>query len=146
VAYALKQEGSGRRVFVVSSDGEQDEGQVWEAYLFANHYRLDNLTFIIDANGIQQSGRVEKVLDLNSLVKKLLAFNLAVAQVEGNDFVDLDRVWRELAPVGYPKVLLCHTTPGKGVPLLENNYYYHAGQPTGEVWRQIWKAFDEENN
>jgi transketolase len=135
-AYQLQQEKSKRRVVVISSDGEQQEGQCWEAYLFAAHYQLKNLTILIDCNGIQQSGAVKSVMNLEDLKSKLLAFNLAVGVCEGNDLLALDTAWKELADVPYPKVLLCQTTAGKGVDFMENDYHWHAGMPSEAQWEE----------
>lgn len=145
-AYALKQSGSKRKVVVLASDGEQQEGQCWEAYLFAAHYHLDNLTLIVDVNGIQQSGLVKQVISLEDLAAKFLSFNFACTRPAGNDFSALHQAWQQLTAVkNYPKAILATTTPGKGVPLLENNYHYHAGMPSAALWQQIFAASKTES-
>ncbi len=138
-AHALKQAKSARRVFVVSSDGEQQEGQIWESYLFASHHQLSNFTILIDCNGIQQSGHVSDILNLEDLAAKFKAFNFAVAKVDAHDFTALDKAWQKLSAVtDKPHALLCHTVPGKGIPLLENDYHWHAGQPDDKQWSEIF--------
>ena len=139
LALALQRAGSQQKVFVLSSDGEQQEGQVWEAYLFAAHYRLANLMVIIDANRIQQSGLVRQVMNLGDLAAKLQSFGFAVRESDGHDFADLQAKYNELAGVdNQPKCLLCHTIPGKGISLLEGDAHWHAALPTDEQWDEIF--------
>jgi len=136
LAYGLQQAGKKNQVFVVSSDGEQQEGQVWEAYLFVTHYHLKNLTIIIDCNGIQASGRVSQVMSIADLKDKLLAFNFAVGVVDGHDFANIDEVWQSLVSVEHPKVLLCQTTPAKGISFMENDHYWHSKIPDNQQYQQ----------
>jgi transketolase len=140
-AYGLKQAESERQVFCLSSDGEQNEGQVWEAYLFAAHYQLANFTLLLDVNGIQQSGPTTEVLDTSDLKAKFLAFNFAVGVCDGNDFQSIAEAWQKLASAPYPKVLLCQTEPGYGVPFLANDYHWHAAVPTPTEWAEIWQTW-----
>lgn len=142
MAYQLQQEQSGRRVFVLGSDGEQDEGQCWESYLFAAHYNLSNLTLLMDVNGIQQTGNVTTVMDTAELKDKLLAFGWAVAVVDGNDFASIESGWQQLKDLSCPKAMLCRTIPGKGITLLENDYHWHAQQPTEEQWTEIFAQLE----
>lgn len=137
-ALACKRAGSKRRVVVLSSDGEQQEGQVWEAYLFATHYQLNNFTLIVDCNRIQQSGNVNQVLSLGDLRAKFLSFNFACSEVNGHDFTALKKADEQLRFLPYPQVMLAHTTPGKGISFLENDYRWHSRFPTPEQWRQIF--------
>lgn len=137
-ALALKRAGSKRRVVVLSSDGEQQEGQVWEAYLFAAHYQLNNFTLIIDCNRIQQSGNIDRVLSLGDLRTKFLSFNFACSKVDGHDFGALKKADEQLCSLSYPQVILAHTIPGKGISFLENDYRWHSRFPTTEQWRQIF--------
>ena len=139
IALALQRGGGSQRVFVYSSDGEQDEGMVWEAYLFASHYHLGNLTVIIDVNGIQQSGATCEVLDLGDLSGKLRAFGWAVEKCDGHDFSDIEAKYSKLNKISdRPRALLCRTIPGKGISLLEADAHWHAGQPSEEGWRAIF--------
>lgn len=143
-AYQLKKDGGKQRVFVLSSDGEHDEGQIWEAYLFASHYHLGNLTVIIDVNGIQQSGATREVLDLGDLEAKLRAFGLATAVCNGHDFVDIEEKYRQLKQImSKPKALLCLTIPGKGISMLEGDHRWHAAQPNNEQWQTIFAELAE---
>lgn len=144
LAYGLKQEkGSGQRVFVFSSDGEQNEGQVWESYLFAAHYKLDNLIVIIDQNQIQQSGKTDEVMSLGDLGAKLLAFGFAVVQVDGNNFASLNKAWRKIEFLqGKPKALICRTIPGKGIKKMENEWQWHAKKIDQETARLAWQELE----
>lgn len=126
IAYDLQQKQKAQRVFVLSSDGEQQEGQVWEAYLFAANYNLQNLTVIIDQNKIQQSGKTSEVMDLDNLLAKLLAFGFAATVVDGNSFTSLTKGWQQIEKQTRPKALICQTIPGKGVSFIEGDYHWHA--------------------
>lgn len=126
LAYGLLQEKSSQKVFVLSTDGEQNEGQVWEAYLFASHYQLKNLTVLIDQNGIQQSGLTKEILNLGNLQAKLIAFGFTAVEANGHSFTSLDNAWQKIKKSPRPKAIICKTTPGKGVSFMENNYLYHA--------------------
>jgi transketolase len=143
LAYGLKQQGGAQRVFVLSSDGEQNEGQVWEAYLFAAHYKLDNLIVLLDQNQIQQSGKTAEIMDLGNLEAKLLAFGFAVVQVDGNNFASLNKAWRKIEFLqGKPKALICRTIPGKGVKQMENNWQWHAKKIDQETARLAWQELE----
>jgi len=138
-ALALERDGSLAKVFVLTSDGEHDEGQVWEAYLMASHYHLSNLTIIVDVNGIQQSGETSQVLDLGDLKAKMKAFCLAVESCDGHSFTDIDKKYTKLTKItDRPHVLLCKTVPGKGIASLEGDARWHAGQPSEQQWQQIF--------
>jgi transketolase len=139
LAYALQQAQSDRRVFVLSSDGEQQEGQVWEAYLFAAHYHLHHLTVIIDLNDIQQSGRVGDVMNLTDLKTKLLSFNWAVGVCHGNDFASIDKVWQQIKDTPYPHAIICRTTAGQGVSFMSGDYRWHAQTPNSAQWAQAFQ-------
>lgn len=141
-AYGLKLAGGKERVFVLSSDGEQDEGQVWEAYLFAAHYGLDNLTVIIDQNKIQQSGLTAEVMQTESLLAKLLAFNFAATTCDGNNFAALDKAWKKIKDQKKPKALICETIPGKGVVEMENDYHWHARRIDQELAKKAWAELE----
>ncbi len=144
LAYGLQQAKSQRRVFVLTSDGEQQEGQAWEAYLFAAHYNLKNLTVIVDVNGIQASGPTKEVMKVDSLKEKFLAFNWAVGVADGNDHQSLQNTWQQLQTVPYPKVLLAKTIPGKGVGFMENDYHFHGKTITGEQLLMAQKELEEQ--
>src|SRR5437588_9520627 len=126
MALAGKRDQSSYRVFGLLSDGECDEGSIWEAVLFAPHHRLDNLVCIVDYNKIQSFGSVKEVLDLEPFADKWRAFGWAVREVDGHD---LARVRGTLAAVpfeaGRPSLVLAHTVKGKGVSFMEGRLAWH---------------------
>jgi len=122
-----------RRVYCVMSDGEQDEGNTWEAAMFAGKNRLAGLTAIIDRNNIQIDGITEEVMPLEPIAEKYRAFNWHVLEVDGHDIrkfihaVDEAKTVREK-----PTLIIAHTIPGKGVPEIENDYRWHGRAPSQE--------------
>jgi len=132
MAYAAKLASTGHRVFALLSDGECDEGSVWEAALFAGHHRLDNLTVIIDYNRLQGIAPVADVLELAPLPDKWTSFGWAVHETGGHDHEGL---LRELSStpfaVGRPSCLIAHTIKGKGVSFMENTVLWHYRIPRG---------------
>lgn len=131
MALAGRLDGRAYRVFVLMGDGELDEGSVWEASLAAVRYRLDNLTAIVDRNGLQITGPTEKVLPLEPLADKFRAFGYAVAEVDGNDIHALREVFgRVPLEPGRPTLILAHTVKGKGVSFIENAANWHHRVPT----------------
>ena len=123
------------RVFTLLSDGELDEGSIWEALLFAPHHRLDNLVAIIDYNKIQSLGAVPAVLALDPLADKLRAFNWAVREIDGHDHGQIRAALGQLPfTPGRPSALIAHTVKGKGVDFMENQLLWHYRTPdAGQV-------------
>jgi transketolase len=118
------------RVFVLLSDGECDEGSVWEAALFAPHHRLDNLVAIIDYNKIQSFGTVKQVLDLEPFAAKWCAFGWSVREVDGHDFRQLESHLRAVPwEPGKPTLLLAHTVKGQGVSFMRDQLMWHYKPP-----------------
>jgi transketolase len=114
------------RVFVILSDGECDEGSIWEAALFAPHHHLDNLTAIIDFNHIQSFGRVEEVLNLAPFADKWRAFGWAVREIDGHDHEQLANAFAALpTEPGKPTVFIAQTVKGKGVSFMEDQLAWH---------------------
>jgi len=125
VGMALAIRGQGR-VFVVDSDGECNEGSLWEAALHAAKHRLDNLTVLVDYNHMQSYGSSAEVLPLDPLAAKWQAFGFAAEEVDGHDPAALRAALaRTPFQPGQPSVLICHTIKGKGVPFLEGNAKWH---------------------
>ena len=126
IALAGKRDKKNYRVFTVVSDGELDEGSNWEAILFAPHYKLDNLTVIVDYNKIQSLDFVKKTLNLEPLKAKLKSFNWAVREIDGHNH---DQILKTLKSVpfkkGRPSFVIAHTTKGKGVSFMENTVKWH---------------------
>lgn len=132
-AYAAKMDDKRFRVYCLMSDGEQDEGNTWEAAMFAGKYRLSNLTAIIDRNNIQIDGFTEDVMPLDPLGEKYKAFNWHVLHINGHNFTEIvNAVNYAKAYYERPTVIIAHTIPGKGVDFIENKFEWHGKPPTKE--------------
>lgn len=131
MAMAAKAQKSGVRVYTLLGDGELQEGMVWEALMAAAHYHLDNLTVLIDNNGLQIDGSNEEVMSLGSLKAKMEAFGFFVLEVsDGNDIRKVLDALNVPAPQGIPKCILAHTVKGKGVSFMENQAGWHGRAPS----------------
>jgi transketolase len=129
-ALGAKLDGLDYRVYVMTGDGETEEGQVWEALMFAGNHRLANLTLIIDRNGYQQTAAVNDVQPLDPLVQKLEAFNWQVKEVDGHSLDDLAEAFEWARGVsGSPQAIVAKTVKGKGVSLLESGPHKWHGKP-----------------
>jgi transketolase len=143
MALAGRRDGRPYRVFALLSDGECDEGSIWEAVLFAPHHRLDNLVAVVDYNKIQSFGPVAEVLDLEPFAAKWRAFGWAVREVDGHDHRQLHDALR---PGGggaerpRPTVVIAHTVKGKGVSFMEDDLAWHYRSPSPE---QLARALAE---
>lgn len=124
LAYGLRQRRSPGRVFVVLSDAECNEGQVWEAAMFAAQHRLANLTAIIDLNGTQAMGPTRDILDLNPVADKWTAFGWEASTVDGHDLQALVAAL-SAPPVGRPRLVVARTVMGKGVSFMEGSTAWH---------------------
>lgn len=132
-AYAARMDGKRFRVFCITSDGEHDEGNHWEAVFFAGKYNLSNLTLIVDRNNIQIDGHTEDVMPLEPLVDKYRSFNWSVIEIDGHNIETIiDAVDQARAIYENPTVIIAHTIPGKGVDFMENNPAWHGKPPTPE--------------
>ena len=137
MALAAKRDGRSHRVFVLLSDGECDEGGVWEAALFAPHHRLDNLVAIVDYNKIQSLGTVREVLDLEPLAAKWEAFGWATREIDGHDVGAIEAACRHLPlSAGRPSCIVAHTVKGKGVSFMENALLWHYRAPDEDELRR----------
>jgi len=133
MALAGRLDGKDYRVYVLMGDGEANEGQVWEAAMFAAHYRLDHLTVILDANRQQLDGWTEEILDIEPLSEKWRAFGWHVVDIDGHDLSQILRAVDEAkGTAGKPTLILARTTKGKGVSFMENNLEFHGMAPTRE--------------
>ncbi len=130
LAYALHMDAKKNRVYCLVSDGEHDEGNTWEAVLFAGKNELGNLIAVMDRNNIQIDGMTEDVMPLESLGAKYEAFNWAVIEVAGNDVrAFVEAIEEAQAIQNKPVMIIAHTIPGKGVPEIEGDYHWHGGAP-----------------
>ena len=126
MALAAKLQNNPCRVYTLLGDGEIQEGQVWEAAMFAAHYKLDNLCAIIDNNGLQIDGNIADVMSPYPIVDKFVAFGFHVIAVDGHDFEALEKAFAEAKTVkGKPTAIVMNTTKGKGVSFMENNAGWH---------------------
>ena len=132
-ALAAKLRGQDRRTVCLMSDGECDEGSVWEAILFAAHHKLENLTAIVDYNKIQSLAPVSETIGLEPFASKLTASNWAVEEVDGHDHVALQATLAHKA-TGKPRFIIAHTTKGKGVSFMENTVLWHYRTAQGEEY------------
>ena len=126
-------------VYSLLGDGELAEGQIWEATMFAAHYKLDNLCVIIDNNGLQIDGPTAEVMPSEPLDKKFEAFNWNVLHVDGHDFDALDKAFQAAAAckgTGKPTAILMKTTKGKGVSYMENQAGWHGKAPNDQEYEQ----------
>ena len=129
------------RVYAVLGDGELEEGQVWEAMMFAGNKGLDNLVVVVDSNGIQLDGTVEEINSPQPIDEKMKAFHLHPIVVDGHDFDQLHRAFEEAKTVkGCPTAIIAKTVKGKGVSYMENQVSWHGTAPNQE---QYEKAMEE---
>jgi transketolase len=130
MAYAAKMDEEKWQVYGFEGDGGHQEGQLWEAVMFAGKHRLDNLTFIVDRNNIQIDGYTEDVMPLEPLRAKYEAFNWHVLEVDGHNIeAVIDSINEAKAIFEKPVVILAHTVPGKGVDFIEWEYSWHGKAP-----------------
>jgi transketolase len=128
------------RVYVLTGDGECDEGQVWEAAMAAAHFKADRLTAIVDYNKYQQTGSIEREMALEPFADKWRAFGWHVEEADGHDMQDLAaRLEAARAVRDRPQVVIAHTKKGKGVSFMESDYTFHARSPSGESLAQARK-------
>lgn len=141
VALGFKRDRKPGRAFVILSDGECDEGSIWEAILFAPHHGLDNLVAVVDYNKIQSFGTVKEVLDLEPFSDKWKAFRWHVQVVDGHDHAALQGAFAGAGSVpGRPSVIIANTVKGKGVSFMEDDLLWHYRSPSAE---QLDQAIEE---
>lgn len=137
LALSAKLDKKAWRVLVLLGDGEMQEGQVWEAAMTSSHFELDNLTAIVDKNGIQNDWFVKETKGIDPLAEKFRAFGWHPLEVDGHDVGAVLKGLEELDRVrGRPRILICHTVKGKGVSFMENNPDFHGKAPTEAEYRK----------
>lgn len=135
MALAAKTKGKDYRGYTLLGDGEIEEGQVWEALMFAAHYKLDNLCVIIDNNGLQIDGPIDQVMSSYPIVDKLRAFNFEVVEINGNDFDALEGAFARFHEnQGRPFAIVMKTVKGLGVSYMENVADWHGKAPNDEEY------------
>jgi transketolase len=142
MALAAKMDGAAYRVFTLLGDGELAEGSNWEAGLAAAHYKLDNLTAIIDHNTLQITGHTRDVMSNEPLDEKWRAFGWAVKVVNGHDYAALTEALGKPAELGKPTCIIANTTKGKGVSFMENVAKWHHGVPSEAELKQAFSELD----
>ncbi len=121
-------------IYTLLGDGEIEEGQVWEAMMFANQYKLNNLCVIIDSNGLQIDGKCEDVMSAEPIDEKLKAFGFEVVIVDGNDFEQLEKAFDAFHHCDKPFGIIMKTVKGKGVSFMENQVDWHGKAPNEEEY------------
>lgn len=135
MALAAKLAGKSWRTYTIIGDGESEEGQIWEAAMFAAHYKLDNLCAIIDWNGLQIDGSITEVMNPTPHDKKLEAFGFHVITIDGHDFEQIAAAFAEAKNIqGKPVAIIAKTIKGKGVSLMENQVGWHGTAPNDEQY------------
>lgn len=135
MALSAKMREKDYRVYTLLGDGEIQEGQVWEAAMFAGHRKLDNLVVIIDNNGLQIDGRIDDICSPYPIDEKFAAFRFHVIHADAHDFDDLRKAFREARETkGMPTAIIARSTKGKGVSFMENEASWHGMAPNDEQY------------
>jgi len=144
MALAGKIAGKSYRNYVILGDGESEEGQVWEAAMFAAHYKLDNLCAIVDSNKLQIDGFVTDVINPVPFEEKFRAFGWNVVSINGHDFADIERGFEAAkACKGKPTVIIADTIKGCGVSFMENEVGWHGVAPKQDQYEQAVKEITD---
>lgn len=145
MALAMKLQKRDNRVYTLLGDGEIQEGQVWEACMFASHYNLDNLCVIIDNNGLQIDGDVAKVMSPYPIDAKLEAFGFHVETIDGHDFDAMEAALNTARTVkGRPSAIILKTVKGKGISFMENNAGWHGVAPNDAQYEQAMAELNQQ--
>lgn len=132
------------KVYTILGDGEIEEGQVWEAAMFAAHYKLDNLVAVVDNNGLQIDGKIEDVCSPYPIVDKFKAFGWHVIEMNAHDFDDIERAFNEAETImDQPVAIIQKSIKGKGVSFMENNVSWHGTAPNAEQYEQAISELNE---
>ncbi|MGL5260706.1 MAG: transketolase [Lachnospiraceae bacterium] len=143
-ALAAKLDNKDYRVYCLCGDGEIQEGQIWEAAMFAAHKKLDNLVVIIDNNGLQIDGSIDEVCSPYPIDKKFEAFGFEVITIDGHDFNDIKKAFDFAKTVkGKPTAIVAKTTKGKGVSFMENKAAWHGSAPNDEQFAVALEDLDK---
>lgn len=144
MALAGKMDGKSFRVYTLLGDGELQEGQVWEAAMFAAHRKLDNLVIIVDNNGLQIDGRVEEVCSPYPIDEKFTAFGCHVIHADAHDMNELEKAFREARTVREkPSVIIAHSIKGKGISFMEDRAGWHGSSPDDAQYEAAMKELEK---
>lgn len=145
MALSAKLSNKDYRTYCLCGDGEIQEGQIWEAAMFAGHRKLDNLLVIVDNNNLQIDGTIEEVCSPYPIDEKFKAFGFHVINIDGNDFDEIDKAFAEAkATKGMPTAIIAHTVKGKGVSFMENNVNWHGKAPNEEEYKIAMEELEKE--
>lgn len=144
LALAAKYKNKNYKVFALLGDGEIQEGIVWEAAMAASHYKLNNLVFILDHNGIQLDGSNDEIMSLGDVARKFEAFGFSVETVDGHDCDALEKALKN-GSLDKPRFINAITVKGKGVSFMENNVAWHGNPPNNDEYRKAISELEVEN-
>jgi len=143
MALAAKMDGSDRRVYTILGDGELQEGQVWEAAMFAAHYKLDNHTAFVDFNGLQIDGQITQVMSPLPIDEKFRAFGWNSISIDGHNFDEIKTALKTARETkGQPTAIIAKTVKGKGVSFMENQAGWHGNAPNGEQYETAMRELE----
>lgn len=134
IALREKRENLGFRTYALIGDGESQEGQIWEAAMFASHYKLSNLTLFVDYNKLQIDGEIAKVMNPCKFEDKFAAFGWHVQTIDGHSFEEIENAVNEAEKFDMPSAIICETVKGKGVSFMENQASWHGKAPKTEEY------------
>ncbi len=144
MALAGKLSGKSYRVYAILGDGEIQEGEVWESAMFSAHYKLDNLCYIIDNNGLQIDGDIRDVCSPYPIDEKFAAFGFEVINIDGHNFDEMEAAFAKAKTVsGRPVAIIAKTVKGKGVSFMENNAAWHGSAPNAEQYETALKDLEK---
>ena len=144
MALAGKIDNKDYRVYTILGDGEIEEGQVWEAAMYAAHHKLDNLTLFVDVNGLQIDGATKDVMGSDPVDKKFEAFGFNVIKIDAHSVTEIiDAIQNAKQTKGKPTAIICLSIKGKGVSYMENNVSWHGAAPNAELYELAIKELDE---
>ena len=145
MALGLKLDNNPARVYCIMGDGEIQEGQIWEAAMTAAHYKIDNICGVVDNNGLQIDGPVEKVMGIEPIHDKWTSFGWHVIDIDGHNMEEILAALNEAGSVkGRPSVIIANTTKGKGVSFFENKVEYHGKTPSQEEFEMAVKEINND--
>lgn len=144
MALAMRLDGKDNKVYCIMGDGEQAEGQIWEAAMAAKAHKIDNVVGIVDQNRLQATGTIVERFDTNPLPEKWAAFGWHVIEIDGHNIEEIVAALDEADTIkGQPTVIIAHTTKGKGISFAENVVGFHNGAMTKEQYETALKELDE---
>lgn len=143
MAKSAKIFGDTYRVYTIIGDGEMEEGQVWEAAMFAAHYKLDNLCALLDLNGLQIDGKIADVMSPYPVREKFESFGWHVIEIDGHDLDQIEAAYQQARQTkGMPTMIVSHSVKGKGVSYMENQASWHGAAPNEEQYQQAMAELD----